>query len=172
MKKITTILLILLLANCVPYWYKPMGYRLFSKKPKDGSPGYRLGWEHGCHSGLSTQFGGSFYISFYYWKRDVDITSSNPDFIKIRKRYKKELRDVNWDNKKEVTKNFSDYNTIFWTAHNFCRQMVHGTMQASDMTPALAGEERFTPGKHHLGSIWRINGRGDTRIGSGSNSLW
>ena len=175
MKKIGAILAIFLLTNCAPYWYKPMGYRIFRQMPKDGTPGYRLGWLQGCHSGLSTQFAGSFFITFYYWNRDVDITSSNPDFVKIRMRYKKELKDVNWDNKKEVLKNFSDYNTIFWTAHNFCRQQAHGTMQASNMTPSLPGEDRYDPAAHNLGSIWRINGRGDTRIGSaaaGAASMW
>lgn len=148
---------------------------MFRQKPKDGSPGYRLGWEHGCHSGLATQFAGSFFISFYYWKRDVDITSSNPDYIKIRMRYKKELKDVNWNDKNDITRNFRDYNTIFWTAHNVCRQHALGTLQAAIMTPTLPGDERFDPGAHNLGSIWRINGRGDARIGStaaGAASMW
>ena len=111
-------------------------------------------------------------MSFYSWRKDVDIASANPDIIKIRMRYKKELKGVNWDNKAEVTKNFSDYNTIFWTAHNFCRQTALGTLQSAMMTPTLPGEERFDPGAHNIGSVWRINGRGDTRIGSGAASLW
>ena len=70
-----------------------MGF-IFRHAPKEGSPGFRLGWMHGCESGLGTQFGGAIYQSFYSWKRDVDIASSNPDYKKIKNRYKKELKDV------------------------------------------------------------------------------
>lgn len=174
-KKIFIFLLIFSVSGCTPNWYKPMGYRLFKNLPKRASPGFKLGWIHGCQSGLATQFAGAFYMTFYKWSRDVDITSSNPDIGKIRKRYKSELKGINWNDPKDVNKNFSDYNTIFWTAHYFCRQMAHGTMQASNMTPPLPGEERYDPGAHNLGSIWRINGRGDTRIGSaaaGAASMW
>lgn len=46
-----------------------MGW-VFKNIPKDGTPGYKLGWIHGCESGLGTQFGGAIYQSFYTWKRD------------------------------------------------------------------------------------------------------
>jgi hypothetical protein len=170
MKIISNILLVILLSSCVPNWYKPMGYRAFSRMPKEGTPGFRLGWLHGCESGLGTQFGGGIYQSFYTWKRDPDITSSNPDITKIRTRYKEELRGINWDNLSDVQKNFSDYNTIFWGAHYFCRQFVLGTLQSATMNPTLPGDERYNPGSESIGNIWKLNGRGDTRIGS--TGLW
>ena len=78
-----------------------MGF-IFRHAPKEGSPGFRLGWMHGCESGLGTQFGGAIYQSFYGWKRDADIASYNPDYKKIKDRYRKELRGVNWNNIQEL----------------------------------------------------------------------
>ena len=168
MRKIFLIFLILGLCSCYRNWYKPMG-KVFKDVPKGGTPGFRLGWIHGCESGLGTQFGGAIYQSFYTWSRDPDIASSKPDIEKIRKRYKKELKGVNWNNPAEVKKNFSDYNIIFWGGHAYCRQMVVGILIASDMKPPLPDEERYDPMAHSLGSIWKMTGRGDTRIGTG---LW
>jgi hypothetical protein len=170
LKKILTFFFIFHLTACVPNWYKPLGWRVFKYMPKDGSPGMKLGWIHGCQSGLGTQFGGAFYQSFYSWSRDPDITSSKPDIAKIKLRYKKELKDINWNDKKEIEKNFADYNTIFWNSHYFCRQVVLGTLQAADMEAPLPGEERYGPGRHSIGNVWKLNGRGDTRIGS--SGLW
>lgn len=161
-----SILLILTLNSCVKNWYKPMGYTLFKQRPEGGTPGFNLGWDHGCESGLGSQFAGAFYMSFYTWVRDPDITSSNPDVQKIRARYKKELKDVNWNNPAEVKKNFSDYNTIFWGAHSWCRHAALGILQTAGMNPTLPGATRFNPGDHNLGSVWKLNGKGDTRIGS------
>lgn len=143
-----------------------MGY-VFKDVPKGGTPGFTLGWNHGCESGLATQFGGAIYQSFYNWKRDPDIAASNPDIEKIRKKYPKELKSVNWGNRKEVLKNFSDYNTIFWGAHYYCRQMIVGLLIAADMKPPVADEERYDPGAHSVGNVWKMTGRGDTRIGTG-----
>ncbi len=172
--KIFFLCLAIILASCsVPNWYKPLGYRAFSRIPKGGTPGFNLGWNQGCESGLGTQFGGGIYQAFYTWNRDVDITSSNPDINKIRNRYKKELKDVNWDNLAEVKKNFSDYNSIFWGAHYFCRQFALGGMQASGANPTLPGEARFDPASANfqsIGSVWKLNGRGDVRIGN--TGLW
>jgi hypothetical protein len=169
MIKKLSLFLFFTLAACAPNWYKPMGQMLFSYMPKDGSPGFKLGWIHGCQSGLGSQFAGAFYMTFYTWSRDPDITSSNPNIQVIRERYKKELKDINWDNPAEVKKNFSDYNTIFWGAHSFCRHSALGILQTARMAPTLPGDERFDPGAHNLGSIWRITGKGDTRIGAGGN---
>ena len=84
-KKFTSIILLFLTLNsCSPYWYKPMGF-IFNHVPKEGSPGFRLGWMHGCESGLGTQFGGAIYQSFYSWKRDPDIASSKKLKIVIKK---------------------------------------------------------------------------------------
>ena len=168
-KKFTSIILLFFSLNsCSKYWYKPMGF-IFRHAPKEGSPGFRLGWMHGCESGLGTQFGGAIYQSFYSWKRDADIASSNPDYKKIKDRYKKELRDVNWNNLQDIKKNFSDYNTIFWGGHYFCRQSVLGTLKAADMNPALPDEERFNPMAHSIGNVFKMTSVGDTRIGTG---LW
>ena len=145
-----------------------MGW-IFKNIPKEGSPGFRLGWIHGCESGLGTQFGGAIYQSFYTWKRDPDIASSNPDYNKIRKRYKKELKDINWNNVAEIKKNLNDYNTVFWMGHYFCRQTILGTLQTADMAPPVADEERYDPMAHSLGNIFKMTGKGDTRIGTG---LW
>ncbi len=163
------ILVILSFTGCSKNYYKPMGY-IFSKMPKGGSPGFELGWTHGCESGLGSQFGGAIYESFYTWKRDPDITSANPNITKIRERYKVELRGINWNDPEDIKKNLSDYNTIFWGAHYFCRQSVLGTVQAAAMTPPLPGQTRYDPGAHSIGNIWKLNARGDTRIGS--TGLW
>jgi len=154
--------------SCAPNWYKPMGQTLFSQMPKGGSPGYNLGWIHGCQSGLGSQFAGAFYMSFYSWSKDPDIASANPDIAKIKMRYKKELKDVNWNNPADVKRNFSDYNTIFWGSHIFCRHSALGILQTAAMNPALPGQERYDPMAHSIGNIWKINGKGDTRIGTGN----
>jgi hypothetical protein len=172
-KKIKILLLLLLLCSCSKHWYKPFS-RVFKNMPKGGSPGFELGWQHGCESGLGTQFGGAIYQTFYTWKRDVDITSStniDQEIIrKIRKRYEKELKGINWDNISEVKKNFSDYNTIFWTASAFCRHSLLGILQTAGMTPTLPGDDRYDPTAHSVGSIWKINGKGDARYAAGG--LW
>ena len=155
----------LLTASCGKYWYKPMGH-LFNKMPKNGSPGFKLGWEHGCNSGLGSQFGGAIYMSFYTWTKDVDIMSSNPDIPKIRNRYKKELKDINWNDPNDISKNFSDYKKIFWGAHIFCRHSVLGILQTAGMDPSLAGKPRYSPGAHSIGNVWNLKGKGDVRIGS------
>lgn len=164
-KKFFIIALILFLPSCNKYWYKPMNY-LFNKMPKDGSPGFKLGWEHGCHSGLGSQFGGAFYMTMYTWKKDPDIMSSNPDIKKIRNRYKKELKDVDWNNPADIKKNFSDYKKIFWGAHIFCRHSVLGLLQTAGMDPSLPGKTRYDPGAHSLRNVWNLQGKGDVRIGS------
>lgn len=171
-RKLFTLIIILFLSSCsLPAnWWKPDGYVLFRQMPKGGSPGYNLGWIHGCQSGLGSQFATAIYHTFYTWSRDPDITSVNPDIAKIKARYKKELKDVNWNNPAEVRKNFSDYNTIFWGAHAFCRHSALGILQAAAMTPKLPGEDRHTWDEHSLGNIYKINGKGDTRYGAGG--LW
>ncbi len=170
MKFFLTFIFLICSACSVPNWYKPMGYTLFKQMPKGGSPGYNLGWIHGCESGLGTQFGGSIYMSFYHWKRDVDIASSSPDIDKIRRRYKKELSKINWEDSSDVKKNLSDYNTIFWGAHAFCRHAAVGALQSAAMTPPLPGETRYDPMAHSLGNVWKLNARGDVRIGS--TGMW
>lgn len=163
------ILFLLLVTSCsTPNWYKPQGYMLFKQMPEGGSPGFNLGWIHGCQSGLGSQFGGAVGMSFYTWSKDPDIASSNPNIPKIKERYKKELKDINWDDIAEVKKNFSDYNTIFWGAHSFCRHSRLGMLQTAGMTPNLPGDERYDPGAHSVGSVWEMDKRGDTRM----KSLW
>ncbi len=162
------IILLLIISSCsTPNWYKPMGYVLFSQMPKGGTPGYNLGWVHGCESGAGTQFGGAVFMTSYTWQRDPDITSSNPNIPLIKARYKKELAGVNWNDPKDIKKNFSDYNMVFWDAHLFCRQTVLGILQTGDMHPVLPGQDRYDPMKHSLGSVWKMTGKGDTRIGTG-----
>jgi len=158
----------LLLFGCsVPYWYKPYGYNTFKHLPKGGTPGFTLGWIHGCESGLGSQFGGAIYMTFYTWKRDVDITINNTNYNEVRQRYQKELRHINWNNINEIKKNYNDYNKIFWKSHIFCRHSVLGTLQMAGFNPNLPGEERFDFTKHSIGSIWSISGNGDVRIGKG-----
>jgi hypothetical protein len=170
--KIKNILILLILSTslcgCYRNWYKPMGF-IFSHRPDEGSPGFKLGWDHGCESGLATQYGGAIYMSFYKWKRDPDIASTNPDYYRIKRRYQKELRNVNWSNLEEIKRNFSDYNTIFWSAHSFCKHSVIGMLQTAEMDPPLPGEERYNPMAHSIGNVWKMTGKGDTRIGKG---LW
>ncbi len=170
------VLTLLIITGCYPNWYKPMGH-LFTYIPENGSPGLKLGWIHGCESGLGTQFGGGIYMSFYSWKRDPDITSSNPNIPLIRERYKKELKGVNWNDPNDIKKNFSDYNTIFWSGHIFCRHSVLGNLQTTQvpttgdqgLIPALPGEDRYDMTKGNIGYIWMIHGKGDARIGNAGN---
>ncbi len=176
-KRLTKIILFsLILTSCsVPNWWKPYGYMMFKKIPKKGSPGFKLGWTHGCESGLGSQFGGGLYMYFYTWKRDVDITSSNPDLEKIRRRYKKELAGVNWNNPADVQKNLNDYNTIFWNAHSFCHGSILGLLQTTDisgdpgmgMIPTLPGDARYDPAQESVGRVWSLHGKGDVRWGAG-----
>lgn len=161
-KLLISLFLVVIISSCGPFWYKPYG-RIFTHMPKGGTPGFQLGWRHGCESGLGTQFGNGFYMFFYTWKRDPDISSVNPDVEKIRKRYRKELAEVNWTNTNEIKKNFSDYNIIFWSAHAYCRHSVLGELQMGGVEPPLPDTPRFTPGEYNLGTIYKIDGKGDAR---------
>lgn len=151
------------LNSCAPNWYKPMGHTLFSQLPEGGSPGYNLGWMHGCESGAGTQFGGAIFQTFYTWHRDVDITSSNPNIPVIRARYKKELAGINWNDPQDIKRNFDDYSMVFWDAHHFCRQTILGIMQSAKMDPSLPGQDRYDPMAHSVSSVWKMTGKGDTR---------
>ncbi len=166
-KKIFIITVILFGQACTPFWYAPQGHLLFSQVPKGGSPGYTLGWKHGCESGAGTQFGGAVYMTFYTWHRDVDITSTKPNIPLIRQRYKKELAGINWNDPADIKRNFDDYNMVFWDAHLFCRQTVLGALQPAGMNPVLPGEERYDPAAHSIGSVWKLTAKGDTRWGTG-----
>ncbi|MFT6331879.1 MAG: hypothetical protein ACJAW3_000199 [Lentimonas sp.] len=165
-KIILSLLIILTLSSCGRYWYKPYG-KIFKFLPKEGSPGFKLGWLHGCESGLSTQFGGAIFLSFYQWKKDPDIAKSRKslaDISRIRERYKDEkIAKINWNNPREVKKNFSDYNTIFWSAHIFCRHSALGQLEMSGMRPPIVGDVRYDPGAHSIGNIYKIDGKGDAR---------
>jgi len=162
------VLLLLLLSSCTPNWYKPFGYTIFRKVPKGGSPGLTLGWIQGCESGLATNFGGGIYMYFYRWNRDVDITSANPDVDRIRRRYKKELAKVDWNNPADISKNFSDYNAIFWNAYGFCKASILGTLQAAEIRPKMPGQDRFVLGEETIGAVWKLNGKGDARLAKGA----
>jgi hypothetical protein len=165
--RIFLIILFFITSCSVPNWWKPRGYLLFSMMPKGGTPGHDLGWIHGCQSGAGTQFGGEIYMSFYTWSRDTDMTVSNPDIAKIRNKYgNKELKNVNWNDPEDVKRNISDYNEVFWSAHFVCRQTILGSIQMGGINPPLPGETRYDPAAHHLGSIYKLNGKGDARIGS------
>jgi hypothetical protein len=167
MNKTLTVILILLLTSCGPYWYKPYG-RIFDDRPRGGTPGFNLGWNHGCESGMSGNFGGAFYQTFYNYRKDPDIMSSSPNLEKIRNRYKKELP-INWNNSEEISKNLSDYKKIFPAAYAYCKHSVLGMLQSANMTPPNAGdsEARWDPSRSNLENIYRIDGRGDARW-----SLW
>jgi len=167
---INLIVFVVLLSSCaIPmnrHWWKPNGY-LFSMMPKGGSPGYNLGWLHGCQSGLGTQFAGSVGMTFYTWSRDVDITSSKPNIEAIKKRYgDKDLKDVNWDDQANVKQNLSDYNLVFFDAYNFCRQTALGSLRATIGNPPLPGEVRYHPSDSNIGDIWNLNNGYDSRIGN------
>jgi len=170
LKPLKSFLLLVIIASCnVPHWYKPYGYMTFKHLPKNGSPGFTLGWIHGCESGLGTQFGGAIYQTFYTWHRDVDITSSNPNVARVRARYSRELRGVNWNDPNDIKSNFSDYNKVFWKSHIFCRHSVLGILQTAGYTPNNPGESRFDFEKHGVGGVFSISGAGDSRIGKSSS---
>ena len=176
LKRIAIIFVITIFASScsTPNWYKPRGYLLFSMMPKGGSPGYNLGWVHGCESGAGTQFGGAFFVSMYKWRKDPDIATSRPNYAIIKERYKKELKDVNWNDEKDIKRNLTDYNIVFWDAHFLCRQTVLGTLQMAGMEPNLPGDTRFDPQAHHIGSIYNMSAKGDNRLGSpsGTGGWW
>jgi hypothetical protein len=160
--KIIIIISLFLCGGCSKYWYKPYG-KVFNLGPKKGSPGFKLGWEHGCISGLGSQYGGAIYMTFYTWTKDVQIAKSAQtpqDIEDIRNRYPDELKDVNWNNPGEVLKNFQDYKTVFWSAHSYCHGMIPGNLQNAAMTPPITGQTRFVPGGDNLNSIYKIDGRG------------
>ena len=170
MKKILVALTFFLASCSTPNWYKPFGNLVFSQMPEGGSPGYNLGWKHGCESGLSTQFAGAIGMTFYQWSRDPDITSTNPNIPAIKERYKKELKGVNWNDQADIKRNFSDYNLVFWDAYGFCKQTALGTLRATIGAPSLPGGVRYNPAAHHVGQIYSIDGPFDARIGS--TGLW
>ena len=173
--KTISVLIIFFLGSCsTPYWYKPRGYLLFSMMPKGGSPGYNLGWIHGCQSGAGTQFGGTFYKMFYNWTKDTDIISSKPDIERIRKRYPKDLAGIDWSDPRDIKRNFDDYKLVFWDGHFLCRQIILGTLQMAGMDPILPGGDRFEVGKHSIGSVYSLQSKGDVRWGSpaGTGGYW
>ena len=169
LKKLLIISAIFLLSSCYPYWYKPYG-SIFKNLPKGGTPGFNLGWIHGCESGLGSDFGGNIFMTFYTWHKDVDIASFNltPDSIeRVRKRYPKELAGVNWNDSGDITKNFRDYNSIFWAGHSFCHNAIIGQLTDASMNPAIPGDERVQFDRMSIGNVYKIDGRGDARLGNG-----
>lgn len=135
-----------------------------------GSPGFELGWTHGCQSGLGTIFGGRIMMFFYTWSRDPQISLSNPtpkDIEEIRQRYPEELKGVNWNDPADVKRNFDNYNFIFWHGHMFCRQSILGRLQNADMAAPIPGDARVMFEKHDIGNVYKIDGRGDGRWGNG-----
>ena len=171
MKNLKFLYLILILTSCAAnrHWYKPNGY-LFDMMPKGGSPGFNLGWIHGCQSGLGTQFAGAIGMTFYTWSRDIDIVSTKPNIKAVQERYKKDLKDVNWNDPADIKRNFSDYNLIFFDAYGFCKQTALGTLRASVGAPPVPGDVRYDPSEANVGNIWKIDGSFDSRIGS--TGLW
>jgi len=165
LKKIAILFALFFLTSCGPYWYKPMGkiFKQAPKAPDQASYGFRLGWIHGCESGLATNFGGTFFMSFYKWKRDPDLIASNPDRYKLSRKYEDELP-LDWNNDREVEKNIYDYNNIFWTAHKYCRHYALGSLRMVDMEPDLPSAERFRLGSHNMTDMYRLDGFGDTRF--------
>ena len=165
MKKLLIIVL-LIFTGCYKNWYKPMG-KIFDTMPKGGTSGFNLGWIHGCESGLATQFGGEAYKMFYAWKKDPDIISINPNFERVKKRYRSELKNVDWKNQKEVEKNFNDYKKIHPIAYYQCRQTVLGTLQSASMTPNLPGDNALIqPLGHNVWNVFQVMGApGDTLQG-------
>jgi hypothetical protein len=169
MKKLLIAMLTLLsISACGKYWYKPYG-KIFNHGPKDGTPGYRTGWEHGCESGLATQFGSAFFMAFYSWKRDENLTISKPDMDLVKETYEKEW-DIDWNDLEEVKTNIRHYNKVFWLGHIFCRHSIVGTYQMAgsahgkSMDPPLPGEQRYVPGAHSLGNIYSFHGRGNSHL--------
>jgi hypothetical protein len=155
------IIFLLTLSACGPYWYKPYG-RIFKDMPQGGTPGFQLGWKHGCESGMATQFGGAFYQSFYTWKKDPDIMSSNPNITAIKERYQQGLP-INWNNPAEVGKNFSDYKKVHPAAYAYCKHTVLGMLQSANLDPSLAGGDRWDPSTSNLENIYLIDVKGDMR---------
>ena len=172
MKKISIIIIITLLtSSCGPYWYKPYG-KIFKQAPKDGTPGYQMGWMHGCESGMATQFGSAIMMAFYKWKKDPDLSIARPDINLIKLKYE-DRWEIDWNNPEEIQRNIRHYKKIFWVAHLFCRHAIIGTYQTAksahgkSFDPPLPGDQRYKPGAHSLGNVYSFHGRGDMSL-----SLW
>ena len=104
-KNITLIIILLFfITSCNKYWYKPASYVL-NNGPKKGSPGYLLGWNHGCQSGMATNFGGPLFLWLWDYKKDADLVRHDRDLEKLRVKYEKELP-INWDDPEEVAKKY------------------------------------------------------------------
>ena len=168
LKSVALILILTLFSSCGAYWYKPMG-KIFNQAPKapeEASYGFRLGWMHGCESGLATNFGGVFFMTFYRWSRDADLLAQPLNKSKLSRRYKKEMP-IDWNNDLEVNKNVSDYNTIFWRVHQYCRHYALGSLRMVGFDPTLPGGkgkgDRFMLGNHSVTDLYRLDGFGDTR---------
>ena len=168
LKSVALILILTLFSSCGAYWYKPMG-KIFNQAPKapeEASYGFRLGWMHGCESGLATNFGGVFFMTFYRWSRDADLLAQPLNKSKLSRRYKKEMP-IDWNNDLEVNKNVSDYNTIFWRGHLYCRHYALGSLRMVGFDPTLPGGkgkgDRFMLGNHSVTDLYRLDGFGDTR---------
>ncbi|MDA9817988.1 hypothetical protein N9C35_03010 [Flavobacteriaceae bacterium] len=165
MKKLSVILVSLfLLSGCYPNWYKPYG-KIFRHMPEKGSPGFKLGWLHGCESGLGTQFGGAFMMTFYSWAKDPKISSYateekinpyDPQILSVKKKYGSKL-DINWDDPNEIKQNFYDYNTVFWRVHIFCRHATLQTLKGSGITPPLPNQQRYNPAAHSIMNVWKFD---------------
>ena len=52
----------------------------------------------------------------------------------------------------------------------FCRHTVLGILQTAGMDPTLPGDARYNPVSHSIGNVWKLTGKGDTRIGA--TGLW
>ena len=160
-KFITILISLFLISNCShPNWNKPYGI-IFKQMPKGGTPGFELGWQHGCESGLATNFGGSFFMSFYKWKKDEDIISKTPDYQKIRAKYNWK---INWNDEGEIKRNLGDYKKVFWKSHKFCRHSAVGNHQNADFggkyQPIMKDTRRYDPTKHSIMQPWTTQGRG------------
>lgn len=51
--------------------------------PPDGNPEFKLGWKHGCNTGMSTM-ATSYYKSFYRFNQDPEMIT-NQDYYKAWK---------------------------------------------------------------------------------------
>ena len=154
--------LIIITTSCNDSWYKP-GAHLLDNGPKTGSPGFLLGWRHGCESGISGSFTGNMFMYFWDYKRDPELMRKDLNTELLKEKYAKELP-INWNDSEEVKKMISDYKQPFWSAHAYCRHYGIQTLQMSDMAPANPKEARYVLGSHNVGSIWRLDARGDNRL--------
>jgi hypothetical protein len=86
--------------------------RVFKAMPQDAHPDFKMGWMHGCETGLATGFTNDFYKMFYGFNKNVEMVRSEN----------------------------AQYSRGWYTAMRYCRHFGVGTLKEAGMAPSLPGK--------------------------------